>query len=163
VLPALCEEVAFRGFILSGLRHLGSKWWAIGLSAVCFGLAHTVVQQSIAAVALGVVIGYIAVQTGSLVPCMLFHLVYNSLMFATLRLPELAERRPELASLFRQPTADQIVYQWPIVAMCGLAAIVPILWLHRLPFHATKEEQLSDARARQAQPSLLTRAPGNAE
>ena len=72
VLPALCEELAFRGFVLSGLRHLGSKWWAIGLTAVFFGMAHGVIQQSLAAAALGVVIGYIAVQTGSLVPCMLF-------------------------------------------------------------------------------------------
>src|SRR5690242_15710501 len=40
ILPAICEELAFRGFILSGLRHLGSKRWAIGLSAVFFGMAH---------------------------------------------------------------------------------------------------------------------------
>ena len=53
VLPAICEELAFRGFILSGLRHLGHKWWAIGLSAVFFGMAHTVMQQSLAAAALG--------------------------------------------------------------------------------------------------------------
>ena len=63
VLPAICEELAFRGFILSGLRHVGHKWWAIALSAVFFGMAHTVVQQSIAAAALGLVIGYVAVQT----------------------------------------------------------------------------------------------------
>src|SRR5205085_6149122 len=29
VVPAICEELAFRGFVLSGLRHLGHKWWAI--------------------------------------------------------------------------------------------------------------------------------------
>ena len=45
VLPAMCEELAFRGFILSGLRHLGHKWWAIGLSAVFFGMATRVIQQ----------------------------------------------------------------------------------------------------------------------
>ena len=81
VLPALCEELAFRGFVLSGLRHLGSKWWAIGLSAVFFGMAHGIIQQSLSAAVLGMVIGYIAVQTGSLVPCMLFHVTYNALMF----------------------------------------------------------------------------------
>ena len=68
VLPAVCEELAFRGFILSGLRHLGSKRWAIGLAAVFFGMAHGIIQQSLSAAALGTVIGYIAVQTGSLIP-----------------------------------------------------------------------------------------------
>ena len=44
VLPAICEELAFRGFILSGLRHIGHKWWAIVLSAVFFGMSHGMLQ-----------------------------------------------------------------------------------------------------------------------
>ncbi len=148
-LPAFCEELAFRGFVLSGLRRLGSKWWAIGLSAVFFGLAHTVVQQSLAAAAMGIVIGYIAVQTGSLVPCILFHMTYNGLMFASLKLPDLAQRWPEWAVPFHQPAPGEIVYHWPVVAGCGLAAIAAFWWLYRLPYQATREEQLSDARARQ--------------
>ena len=163
VLPALCEEVAFRGFVLSGLRHVGSKWWAIGLAAVFFGMAHTVIQQSIAAAALGAVIGYVAVQSGSLVPCILFHMTYNSLMFTTLKLPELADRFPQLSALIHQPTPDQIVYNWPVVAVCSLAALVPLAWFQRLPYLATKEERLSEARARQAHHPLLSGASGSAE
>ena len=34
LVPAVCEELAFRGFILSGFRHLGHKWRAIVLSAL---------------------------------------------------------------------------------------------------------------------------------
>ncbi|HEY4233605.1 MAG TPA: ABC transporter permease subunit/CPBP intramembrane protease, partial [Lacipirellulaceae bacterium] len=106
VLPAICEEIAFRGFILSGLRRLGHKWWAIGLSAVFFGLAHTVVQQSIAAAALGAVIAYLAIQSGSLIPGMLFHATYNSLMLGSSLLPqssaELESRWPAAKSLFSE-------------------------------------------------------------
>ena len=40
VTPAICEELAFRGFILSGLRRMGHKWGAIVLTSVFFGLAH---------------------------------------------------------------------------------------------------------------------------
>jgi sodium transport system permease protein len=163
VLPALCEEVAFRGFVLSGLRHLGSKWWAIGLAAVFFGMAHTVIQQSLAAAALGAVIGYVAVQSGSLLPCILFHVAYNSLMFTTLRLPELADRFPQLATLFHQPTPDQIVYNWPVVVACSLSALVPLAWFHRLPYQATKEERLTEARARQAHHPLMSGAAGSAD
>ena len=164
VLPAICEELAFRGYVLSGLRHLGSKWWAIGLSAVLFGIAHTmVIQQSMSAAALGLVLGYLAVQTGSLVPCMVFHLAYNGLMFAALKLPELAQDNPALGSLFHQPSADQIVYNWPVVAGCALGALGVLLWFNRLPYQATREEQISDARARQAHPSLAASVPGSAE
>jgi sodium transport system permease protein len=149
VLPAVCEELAFRGFILSGLRHLGSKWWAIGLTAVFFGLAHGVIQQSLSAAALGLVVGYIAVQTGSLIPCMLFHVTYNSLALASPYWPTAAARWPGLADLFTETAPGQILFNWPVVALCLAAAIVPLVWLRRLPYQATREEQISDARARQ--------------
>ena len=45
LLPAVCEEVAFRGFILSGLRHMGHKWRAILISSIFFGVAHGMLQQ----------------------------------------------------------------------------------------------------------------------
>ena len=44
LLPALCEELAFRGLILSGFRHLGHKWRAIVYTALFFGLTHGVLQ-----------------------------------------------------------------------------------------------------------------------
>jgi sodium transport system permease protein len=163
VLPAVCEELAFRGFILSGLRHVGSKWWAIGLTAVFFGMAHGVIQQSLSAAALGIVIGYIAVQSGSLVPCMLFHVMYNGLMFLTPFLPQWAEQRPALKSLFHESEPGQILYNTPVVAVCLVGAAVLLFWLRRLPYQATREEQISDARARQPHHPLTTSAPSSAE
>ncbi|HQU45427.1 MAG TPA: ABC transporter permease subunit/CPBP intramembrane protease, partial [Pirellulales bacterium] len=55
--PAICEELAFRGFMLSGLRHLGHKWQAIVVSSVFFGVVHPVFQQSIGACVMGLVLG----------------------------------------------------------------------------------------------------------
>ena len=39
-MPAVCEELAFRGFILSGFRRLGHKRRAIVYSALLFGLTQ---------------------------------------------------------------------------------------------------------------------------
>jgi sodium transport system permease protein len=153
-LPAICEELAFRGFILSGLRHLGSKRWAIGLAAVFFGMAHGIIQQSLSATALGLVIGYIAVQTGSLIPGMLFHATYNSLMFVG---PSLIEK----VSPHRAPDAPP--YSWPILAVGAGAAAVLIYWLHRLPYQATREEQIGEARARQQHHPIAASASTSAE
>ena len=141
VLPAMCEELAFRGFILSGLRHLGSKWWAIGLTAVFFGMAHGVIQQSLAAAALGLVIGYIAVQTGSLVPCILFHVTYNALMFSMAELAALyADSTWAVRACSCSRSPDVMLYIWPVTLICALAAAVLLWWLHRLPYQATREE-----------------------
>lgn len=158
LLPALCEELAFRGFILSGLRHIGHKWWAIALSAVFFGMAHTVVQQSLSAALLGLVIGYVAVQTTSLLPAILFHVCYNSLMlgigFSPQFVGNLREQWPTAMSLLVEPDAQGITYRWPVaMASAGLSAII-LVWLHRLPYQATQEEELSDARAHQSQQLL---------
>jgi sodium transport system permease protein len=162
VLPAICEEVAFRGFILSGLRRLGHKWWAIGLSAVFFGLAHTVVQQSIAAAALGIVIAYLAIQSGSLVPGMLFHASYNALMLASSLLPQHAAdvtaRWPAAKLLFADSETGEMQYQLPVTIATAIAAVAVLIWFHRLPYQATKEETLSDARALQSQHLVVGQA-----
>ena len=77
--PAICEEIAFRGFILSGLQSLGRKWTAIFISAALFGIAHGILQQSIMASFVGIVLGVISVQTRSLFPCVGYHAMHNSL------------------------------------------------------------------------------------
>lgn len=155
VLPAFCEEIAFRGFILSGLRHLGHKWWAIGLSAVFFGMAHTVVQQSIAAAALGLVLGYVAVQTGSLIPSILFHATYNCLMLSVALVPQhvskLAERWPAVKTLFAEISPDGLTYRMPVVIVSAVFAAGILFWFRRMPYQSTWEERLSDARALQSQ------------
>jgi sodium transport system permease protein len=114
-------------------------------------------------VAVGFVIGYIAVQTGSLVPCMLFHLTYNAFMLTSLKLPELTERWPEWAVPFRRFAHGEIVYHWWVVAACGVASAALLWWFQRLPYQATKEEQLSDARARQPHHPLAPGVSANAE
>ncbi len=87
LLPAICEELAFRGFILSGFRHLGHKWRAIVLSSLFFAITHSLLQQSLISWLVGAVIAFIAVQTGSIFPCMLFHFTHNGLEFVSAHCP----------------------------------------------------------------------------
>ena len=155
LLPAILEELAFRGFVLSGLRHVGHKWWAIGLSAVFFGMAHTVVQQSLVAGVLGLVLGYLAIQTGHLLPCILFHMTYNGLMLATTWLTSLSGDLRQAMPLVRHALVEaesgQVVYSMPVVALTALGAIAIFAWLHRQPYHRTDEERVEQIRALQSQ------------
>ena len=79
LLPALFEELTFRGFVLTGLQRAVGNRGAIVLTAVAFGAVHTLLQQSLGAMVVGIFLGYLALRTGSLVPCVIFHLFYNSL------------------------------------------------------------------------------------
>jgi sodium transport system permease protein len=147
VTPAICEELAFRGFILSGLRRMGHKWAAIVLTSVFFGLAHGLLQQSLAACAVGVIIGYIAVKTGSLWPAVIYHLCHNGLSVLHTRLtPEVVQSQPILRQIFADVLADgQLRYALPASLAMGVIGVVLLLWLKSLPYDRSAEERLQEA------------------
>ena len=83
LVPAVCEELAFRGFILTGMRQPAGgqrerRWRAIVVSSLFFALAHGILQQQISAFFLGLVLGYIAYQARSVWPAILYHLTHNT-------------------------------------------------------------------------------------
>jgi sodium transport system permease protein len=147
VAPAICEELAFRGFILSGLRRLGHKWGAILISAVFFGLAHGILQQSLGAAVIGVVVGYVAVKSGSLLPAVAYHAVHNGLSVLTGRLTPEAVENQAILRLFFEASAEpgHVVYHWPVAVMAAVLAIGLLWWLKRLPYHRSAEEKLQEA------------------
>jgi sodium transport system permease protein len=147
--PAICEELAFRGFILSGLRHMGSKWGAIAISSVLFGVTHGILQQSISATLVGMVIGYIVVQTGSLLPGIAFHLVYNSLgLLSFVELPSAGDGG-QWWKWFGEMHGEAMSYHWPIIVLGAMLSAALLVWFHRLPHASTPEEELRDALSHQ--------------
>jgi sodium transport system permease protein len=128
--PAVCEELAFRGFIFTGLRNTGSPWRAICVSAVFFGLSHGILQQSLIACLIGVLLGWLALRTGSILPGMVFHLVHNSLGVLVARAPDwLASEWPSIAGLVRPAEHGGVAFAWPVVLAGGLAGLLIIAWL----------------------------------
>ncbi len=86
--PAALEEVAFRGFILSGAQAVKNQWLAILITSFFFGAAHAVFQQSIMTFFVGMILGFLAVRTGSLLPCIAYHAVHNSMTVLSAKLAE---------------------------------------------------------------------------
>ena len=64
VLPAICEELLYRGVIFNGLRKFGSVG-AVLISALFFALAHGSAMQFFYQLILGVVLALIVLKTGS--------------------------------------------------------------------------------------------------
>ena len=73
----IVEELFFRGLVLRSIqRRFGDAWAVVG-SALLFGLAHFEPLQLPALVALGVVLGAIAVSTKRLGPTIFAHAGFN--------------------------------------------------------------------------------------
>jgi sodium transport system permease protein len=85
LLPAISEELVFRGFLFAGLERNGGKLRAILLTSLLFGLSHGVLQQSVTAGVMGLLLGWLAARSGSVLTTVVFHFVHNSvsMLFAT--------------------------------------------------------------------------------
>ncbi len=85
VVPAVFEEIAFRGVLMQSLRRFGDSF-ALLTSAVLFALVHISPLSMPNAFLMGLVIGYFVLFTGSLYTGMIIHLVHNlfSLMISQL-------------------------------------------------------------------------------
>ncbi len=76
-LPAIVEEIIFRGVILNGLRNKG-KWFAIIISALAFSLMHTSIFQLPYTFIFGILLGLIYWETNTLWLTMIIHFVSNT-------------------------------------------------------------------------------------
>ena len=77
VVAPVTEEVLFRGLILRGFLANYSKRSAILLSALLFAVMHTNPWQFISTFVAGVVLAWLLIETGSLLPCLFAHAVAN--------------------------------------------------------------------------------------
>ncbi|HIZ55661.1 MAG TPA: CPBP family intramembrane metalloprotease [Firmicutes bacterium] len=81
VLAPIFEEYVFRGVLLRIFQRYGDGF-AILLSGFLFGMAHANLPQFCSAFPIGLVLGYIAVRSHSILPTILLHLGNN--LFVTL-------------------------------------------------------------------------------
>src|SRR5262249_56297190 len=83
VIPAVLEELFFRGYLFSALCAASPPRTAIVVSALLFGLFHLVgplliVERGVTSTLLGLLLGWLAWRTGSVVPGMILHALHNT-------------------------------------------------------------------------------------
>ncbi len=76
-LPALTEEIAFRGLMLPWLERAQGKRRALVLSAALFAGLHLSVLSLPYLFVTGLLFGWVTQRTGSLYPAMLLHFLHN--------------------------------------------------------------------------------------
>ncbi len=99
-IPAVCEEMFFRGFLISALKGGSNSWTKpLFVSTFLFAAFHVIVGQSLtlerfpATFMLGLVLGWIRLTTESVMPGMAMHAVSNALLLS------LSDLQPLLARL----------------------------------------------------------------
>lgn len=117
VLPAFLEEMVFRGYVLQTLRPYGGTT-AIVFSALLFSLMHGNILQIPFAFLVGLVLGYIVVQTENIWAAVTLHFLNNFmavlLEYATLHAAD------------EQAANRMVLLVYLIVALIGLAAVIAL-------------------------------------
>ena len=86
VVPAVCEEWFFRGFLLNAFRRNSNTLAAVIASSILFGLFHVLVREKLLverllpSTLMGLLLGWVCVRTGSLFPGILLHFIHNGLL-----------------------------------------------------------------------------------
>lgn len=123
IIPAVCEEITFRGFIFSGLLQNKGRMRAVLLTALIFGFSHGILQQSIAATLLGILLGWVTLRTGSIFPALIVHTINNAMSVALGRVGSLEHSWIQLVYDTSGPTrytGQWIVFSLAIATTCIL-------------------------------------------
>jgi sodium transport system permease protein len=125
LLPALCEELAFRGLILRGLHTRFRPRSAVLVSAFLFALYYMNAFLFLPAFFLGVALGLLTRRSQSLVPAIALHALHNGILIVSIPLGRLS------AAYLPDPLRSL----WPwLVGACLGGAVVLLWWLYRKPY-----------------------------
>jgi len=121
------EEPIFRGLMLSGLLKRSRPWVAVLLTAVLFAVTHLNPWQFMPAMCLGLLFGWWFLRTRSLLPCIVGHMLNNSMPFIAASIPGL-----EIPG-YTPSDSDVVLFQPLWFDLAGLAAFaLGLAWCHRV-------------------------------
>ena len=103
---------------------------AVVLSAVAFGAVHMIPHQVFYATLLGLVLGLLAIRTGSIWPGLAFHAVFNGIAVLRERW-DISDTLPAWGDWLISNNAETgLSYDWPLllIAAGATAALLGTLW-----------------------------------
>lgn len=81
IVAPVAEEIIFRGYLLGKLRKYAADWIAVLLTAALFALAHFQLNVSLDTFALGVVLCYLRIFSGSIWASIFLHMLKNGVAY----------------------------------------------------------------------------------
>ena len=98
VVPGVCEECFFRGYLFNGLRDHFKPLGTILITAVAFGLFHVVLaggaapERLLPSTLMGILLGWVRWRSNSLLPSILLHVMHNSSLLLVVQSRDLLEQ-----------------------------------------------------------------------
>ena len=120
VVPAVCEEVFFRGYLHRQIERVGGGLVAAVLVGTLFGLFHLRLTQALPLVALGIYFGVLVWATGSLWIPIAAHFLNNG---AQVLFAFWAKEQPD----FSPEQLESVSIPWPLV----VASVLGMAWVLR--------------------------------
>lgn len=124
VVPAVVEEMCFRGMLLSSLRDNGKRWIGLLVTAAAFSMFHFLVYRLAITFVLGLMLAYLCWQSRSIWPGVLAHMMNNG--FAVIR-----TQYPGVVKLMGiDPTSES--NHLPIhVIVIAVLLVIAAIWISR--------------------------------
>ncbi len=124
VVPAVFEELSFRGFVFGALRTRLNGLWSVIFSAVLFGVFHEVLFSGrlLPSTFLGLVLGFVRLRSDSVLPGMLLHAIHNGLLLTVSYY-----RDALIAHGWGVAEETHLPITWHAVALVGIAIGVGVL------------------------------------
>jgi sodium transport system permease protein len=126
VLPGICEELLFRGFLLQGLRSRCSPWCAIVAAGILFGAFHVDPYRFVPVSLLGILFGYLVLKTGSILTAMVAHATNNSIAILISYAILTAQEQQKLPP---QTTAESLLTVASLLQMLPMIAIALVVFI----------------------------------
>lgn len=108
LIPAISEEIFFRGFFLGSARSLNNDTAALIISALLFGAMHMDLYSFIPTALFGALFAFIAIKTGSVVIPMILHFINN--VCSVIISYASASSASEIADEYTVSTGERIIY-----------------------------------------------------
>lgn len=132
--PAVVEEACFRGYLFSAFSNRLTGWQTIWVTALLFGIFHVLagrtllVERFLPTTFLGLLIGWLAYRSGSVLPGMLLHLLHNGLLEMVARYHDRFDFLPG-----SYETSDHLPLNWLVAASICLAVGLGVIWAGTRP------------------------------
>lgn len=134
VMPGICEELMFRGFIPNFFKRWGMKANVV-ITALLFAVFHLDPFRLLPVFLLGLLLGYLALRSGSIINSMLSHAINNSLALLAMHFAS------SKALKYVMKDAESIHYY---LAIPAVLLLVIALYLFHKATEPKEELQLSD-------------------